>query len=228
MLETFRLKNFKAVRDSGEVRFTPLTALVGYNGSGKSSLIDGLQTFREIVVSGLDRAQSRWGGYEYIFNPPLQPVERTNGRRPKISPIEFAFTGTAIDGGQYQASMVIGLSPDGDGLYIEDERLNLRGKKLVVERNDAGQVLYGNQVLSMVDLSRGMSMFSPFPIPPRSLSGINVSYIEAAPPARSASWQFLALNPYEMGAPKPQMRTIGKVRLNGDGSNIAEYLMDIR
>jgi len=63
MLETFRLKNFKAVRDSGEVRLTPLTALVGYNGSGKSSLIDGLQTFREIVVSGLDRAQSRWGGY---------------------------------------------------------------------------------------------------------------------------------------------------------------------
>lgn len=228
MLETFRLKNFKGVRDSGEVRFTPLTAFIGYNGVGKSNLIDGLQTFREIVVSGLDHASSRWGGYEYILNAAGQSAERRNGKQSKIEPIEFTFAGTAIEGGQYQASMAIGLNPKRDEFCIEHEQLNLRGKKLVVERNNAGQIVYGNQVLSMAGLSPGMSMFSPFPIPPRSLSGINVTYIEAAPPARSASWQFLTLNPYEMGMPKPQMRTLGKVRLNSDGSNIAEYLMDIR
>ena len=186
MLETFRLKNFKAIRDSGEVRLMPLTALIGYNGVGKSNLLDGLQTFRETVVSGLDHALSRWGGYEYVLNPASQLAERRNGRSYQIEPIEFMFTGTAIEGGQYEASMTIGRNPDANRLYIEHEQLHLRGKKLVVERNNAGQIVYGNQVLSTVGLSPGMSMFSPFPMAPRSLSGINVTYIEAAPPARSA------------------------------------------
>ena len=39
-----RLKNFKAVRDSGEISFTPLTVFIGNNGSGKSSVIE-LQAF---------------------------------------------------------------------------------------------------------------------------------------------------------------------------------------
>ena len=53
-LQTFRLRNFKAVRDSGEVHFTPLTVFIGNNGSGKSSLIEGLETFQSIVLHGLD------------------------------------------------------------------------------------------------------------------------------------------------------------------------------
>lgn len=44
-LKSFQLKNFKAVRDSGMIEFTPLTAFIGNNGSGKSSLIEGLQTY---------------------------------------------------------------------------------------------------------------------------------------------------------------------------------------
>ena len=55
-LKSFRLKNFKAVRDSGVVHFTPLTVLIGDNGSGKSSLIEGLQTYQRIVTDGLDDA----------------------------------------------------------------------------------------------------------------------------------------------------------------------------
>ena len=41
-------------------------------------------------------------------------------------------------------------------------------------------------------------------------------------------WQFLTLNPFTMGEPKPQRRTTGEVYLESDGSNIAEYLLDIR
>src|SRR5579864_5569764 len=126
MLETFRLKNFKGVRDSGEVRFTPLTAFIGYNGVGKSNLIDGLLAFREIVVSGLDHALSRWGGYEYVLNAPAQSAERRNGKPPITEPIEFTFTGTAVEGGQYQASMAIGLNPKREEFCIEHEQLNLR------------------------------------------------------------------------------------------------------
>ncbi|MGH8645485.1 MAG: AAA family ATPase [Gammaproteobacteria bacterium] len=49
-LKSFRLRNFKAVRDSGTVKFTPLTVFVGNNGSGKSSLIEGLRTFKGVWV----------------------------------------------------------------------------------------------------------------------------------------------------------------------------------
>jgi AAA15 family ATPase/GTPase len=42
MLQSFRLKNFKAVRDSRAIRFTPLTVFIGNNGSGKSNIVEGL------------------------------------------------------------------------------------------------------------------------------------------------------------------------------------------
>ncbi|MFH1672908.1 MAG: AAA family ATPase [Pseudomonadota bacterium] len=38
-LSSFSLKNFKAVQDSKTIKFTPLTAFVGNNGSGKSSRV---------------------------------------------------------------------------------------------------------------------------------------------------------------------------------------------
>ena len=58
-LKSFRLKNFKAIRDSGVVKFTPLTVLIGDNGSGKSSLVEGLSTYQRIVTKG---PRSRNGG----------------------------------------------------------------------------------------------------------------------------------------------------------------------
>jgi hypothetical protein len=38
----------------------------------------------------------------------------------------------------------------------------------------------------------------------------------------------MTLNPDVMGAPIAQKRTGGEIQLNKDGSNIAEYLLNIR
>ena len=54
MLQSVRVRNFKAIVDSRTVRFGPLTAFIGHNGSGKSSLIEALETYQSIVVDGLD------------------------------------------------------------------------------------------------------------------------------------------------------------------------------
>ena len=35
-LDSIRVQNFKAIHDSGTVKLTPLTVLIGNNGSGKS------------------------------------------------------------------------------------------------------------------------------------------------------------------------------------------------
>ena len=42
------------------------------------------------------------------------------------------------------------------------------------------------------------------------------------------SWQFLSLSPQPMGQPRPQKRTSGRISLAKDGSNIGQYLLDIR
>jgi predicted ATPase len=42
------------------------------------------------------------------------------------------------------------------------------------------------------------------------------------------AWQFLTMNPERMGLPVPQQRTKGDVRLANDGSNVADFLLDLR
>src|SRR5262245_46618552 len=66
-LRTLRVKNFKAIRDSGTVRLTPLTVFIGNNGSGKSSLIEALETLQVIGKEGLDKAMQVWRGFEHIW-----------------------------------------------------------------------------------------------------------------------------------------------------------------
>jgi AAA15 family ATPase/GTPase len=68
MIGSMRLENFKAIRDSQVIRFTPLTALIGYNGSGKSSVVEGLETLQHIFKYGLDAAMQNWRGFEHIWN----------------------------------------------------------------------------------------------------------------------------------------------------------------
>ena len=51
-LSSVSIANFKAVRKSGTVKLTPLTVFIGNNGSGKSSLIEGLETYQETVSRG--------------------------------------------------------------------------------------------------------------------------------------------------------------------------------
>ena len=67
-LNSVSIENFKAVRKSGTVKLTPLTVFIGNNGSGKSSLIEGLETYQETVSRGLDAAIARWLGFEYVWN----------------------------------------------------------------------------------------------------------------------------------------------------------------
>ena len=90
-LKSFRLQNFKAIRDSGVVKFTPLTVLIGDNGSGKSSLIEGLQTYQRIVTDGLDAAMGMWRGFEFIRNAeaPQQADNSAASRAHQRGAIEF-------------------------------------------------------------------------------------------------------------------------------------------
>ncbi len=213
-LQSFQLKNFKAVRDSGRIEFTPLTVFIGNNGSGKSSLIEGLDTYRTILEQGLDAAVNRWRGFEYIRNLAVPHTEQLNdGVRPyETHGVEFALRGRTPRAA-FRATMTVNMSPGGNDLFIQNETLTVAGKT-VAERDATGHVhpSLPNAEVGGQALSDG-----------RSIVRGAAEVADAI-----ARWQFVTLNPFAMGSPRPQRRTGGAIHLANDGSNIAEYLLDIR
>ena len=225
-LKSFRLKNFKAVRDSGTVHFTPLTVLIGDNGSGKSSLVEGLRTYQHIVTVGLNKGMRTWRGFEHITNPPLDLADEEVLPK-KINPIEFLVR-WKTDSGSFRTQMRVNMSPGKRNICIEKESIQ-QGRRKVYERNRKGEVFSYKRILP-ITISNSRSVIQPWLLamnPSTDLEEDTSSdvFIEEE---SGFSWQFVTLNAYSMGQPRLQQRTGGLIRLEEDGSNIAEYLLDIR
>src|SRR5689334_1493651 len=93
-LDSFRLRRFKAVRDSGNIKLTPFTLLIGANGSGKSSLIEGLQACYELFFSDPTTVFARWHGFEHVFYKGSHTArKRMQGGLPAAHSIEFDLRG---------------------------------------------------------------------------------------------------------------------------------------
>ncbi len=123
-LNSFRLRNFKAVRDSGEIHFTPLTVFIGNNGSGKSSLIEGLKAFRDIAEDDLVDVMQSWHGFENVRYQASQPAVVRGQKRSKREPREHTITFEATghyDYGSYEVKMEIGLDPEREPRISREE-----------------------------------------------------------------------------------------------------------
>lgn len=220
----FRLKNFKAVRDSGSVRFTPLTVFIGNNGVGKSSLIEGLETVKTISERGLDQAVNHepWRGFEYIWNQAVPHTLRitSEGRQYQTNPMEFQITGAAQEGlgeaalyRNFHASSEVTAGPSVNEVFFFQEELQQKQKGLpnrTVTRSPDGKVF---------DVTEGAPPFREPLGPDESVLSAEVS---------THLWQFVRLNPEAMSAEKPLRRVAGYLPLATDGSNIGEYLLNLR
>ena len=236
-LKSFRLKNFKAIHDSGVVKFTPLTVLIGDNGSGKSSLIEGLRTYQRIVTDGLDAAMNEWRGFEFIRHGGA-PREAVNGaayRGRQPGAISFSLSHTVADDRQKTNAishwhlLKADCDQDSDEIFISEERWNVGGRKYLCR--DAA----GNMVDAKGEQLRGGISFPisfPLSFEPEKLSpGRSIFSSSRSNPSASKAikgWQFLALQAWGMGEPRPIQRAGSSIRLASDGANIAEYLNDIR
>ena len=220
-LTSVRIRNFKAIKDSGTIKLEPLTVLIGNNGSGKSSFIEGLETFERIVQEDLDHAMAPWHGFEHAWHHGVSHEDRqrtketTKEKRPwQANPMTFTVTGK--HGGRYlgafRAEMDITMGQGENDLFIQREKLSFR-KGIKVERDDTGLVRYDPM------------------LPGRQQTGLmedGKSVMQDLGAGGIGNWQFLTLVPQNMGEPVPQKRAGGSVRLSKDGTNIAQFLHWIR
>ena len=63
MIKTFRLRNFKAFEDTGNIELKPITVLAGTNSGGKSSILQSLLLLKQTLDSPADIAISLDGKY---------------------------------------------------------------------------------------------------------------------------------------------------------------------
>ncbi|MEN3331677.1 MAG: hypothetical protein V7641_1042 [Blastocatellia bacterium] len=221
-LETFRLKNFKAIQDSGVVHFTPLTVFIGNNGSGKSSLIEGLETFRGISVDELVEVMGDFRGYEHIrykgLSRNLVSARKKGSKRQQYDDsISFEVNGHYAKK-PYTVKTEVGLNDD-KNVFISHEEVTV-GKQVQFTRDANGRVKFQGKV---------PAKFGSVKIEPNVPMDDGLSIIGAIPYLDKivSDWQFLNLDPGAMGQPAPPYST-RKVQLNKDGSNIAEYLLEIK
>ena len=189
-LSSFSLKNFKAVQDSKTIRFTPLTVFIGNNGSGKSSIVEALETFQSIVLSDLDEAMIPWHGFEYIWN---MAREHKTIKGKISSPMTFVFRGMAQNE-KFKSHLEIVADANFNKIYFQEYKAAYNSGELT----DMHKFISNGEITD-----------------PKLKAFVN-------------GWQFLRLDPYLMTEPMPQKRSYAAIKLNQDGSNIAEYLQSVR
>jgi predicted ATPase len=211
ILSSVVIRNFKAIHYSKSLKLTPLTVLIGNNGSGKSSVVEGLETIHKLVTCDLDAAMQMWHGIEHIQNKSRKKQYDQYTKVGKHA-IEFTLKGY-LRKKRFSATTRINVRGEANEVFFEHESFKSGGttyERSDEEKKQRVSIISANKKNPTISFSPGISI----------LGEVLKNYIDR--------WQFLKLAPSEMGNPKPQMRTRQGVDLAKDGSNIAEYLLDIR
>jgi predicted ATPase len=208
-LSTFSVTNFKAIRKSRTIRLSPFTAVIGNNGSGKSSLIEALLTYHTFVTDDLDRAFQLWRGMDHIRNKSARTTIKVSEDNRSSKPISFALRGKSFDK-SFSVSNSINDRGKVNELFFEDEKGTVGDLKVerikANRRNIQGESqMAGGRIPESESVFKDCRFFKDF----------------------IAGWQFIMLNPAIMGIPRAKTMTKGRVILNSDGSNIGEYLLEI-
>ena len=207
-ITSIAVDNFKALRSSGTVRLKPLSVIIGNNGSGKSSLLEAVETYRRVVLEGVDAAMEQWQGFEHIRHKAALSRLTTAARHDpskQHGAMSFQFK-LAMPFGAVDLSMKVNVREAGNRLYIQDERYKL-GK--------------GTEVTRKAMVGAGLTAGEDWSV----IFGLPDMY-ETVEALRNLL--FLRLNPDAIGNLQSVKRSGGRIRLSGDGSNVTEYLIDLR
>lgn len=195
-IKELRIRNFKSIRDSTRIKLGPLTALIGNNGSGKSSLIEALEFMSVLASSDLPTAFSgSLGGPEHVWNKfDSKRTSRLMRNTEYINNLMiFNIKGM---GKNYRMSFEIILGYDN----ISMDNVNIVEEKVIYKT-----VSKENQI--------------------KVNNGQKLRYIDIEHPTTMSEWVFLDLDPKIIASAKDIDRGYGNKKLIKDGSNLANYLL---
>jgi predicted ATPase len=117
MLTTIRLREFKAVQDSGHIELGPMNVFIGRNGSGKSSVIEFVELVSNAVEFDLQMAATP-------FRRGRDLIRSWNKRGTEEALLSLSFDpGDVSAGDRVQYEFGIVAPGDGESLTISTERL---------------------------------------------------------------------------------------------------------
>lgn len=215
IIKSFRIKNFKAIQESGTVELSPLTIFIGNNGSGKSSFLESLEAYHTIIKQGVVLAMNRWRGFEQVRNQisehELKILEDTFV---ETNPTVFELR-QKIDTSTFRANMSVTLDSKSE-VFIQGEKLFF-GNKLIVERQINNR-FYFPEVKSYEFSAKAGNEFSILSNANLALWATLSRYINSRRTTSSSTklikwlkninqnkrfwesfnWQFVLLNPHQM------------------------------
>lgn len=120
------LRNYKSIADC-DVKLSPLTYLVGANGSGKSNFLDALHLVRDALNGSLDNAINERGGLSEVLRKssdhPTHFGIRLEFHLPDGQDGHYAFAVGAMPGGGYQVQQEeCSIGAAGKGPYFRLEK----------------------------------------------------------------------------------------------------------
>jgi predicted ATPase len=216
MIKKIQIKNFKAIR-AASVRIMDLTVFVGNNGSGKSSIIEALQTLQNILLYGLSKGfNERWFGLEHIRNV-SSTTSRNNGKIFE-NDIEIRIQGK-IGKEKYCYDIHFNVTANKDLYLITSESLK-KNKEIVFKAEIVDEK--GNAELFLEKNPQPTNyVANRLVLAEKNLHDNHEFVIQMA--NYIASWQFLTLEPERMYFPTQRDYGQQKVRMKCSGENIADF-----
>ncbi len=224
-IKSISIENFKALRKPGLVRLKPLSVIIGNNGSGKSSLMEAVETYVRVVTTGVDSAIEHWQGFEHIRHQAARAANSADvGLAKQPNAMRFALDIKTREA-TAKLSIAINTANNGNFLYVQQEQGAIGATSF--ERNAVGR--RANQSLGLVS---SVDLQASLETALKSVGSGDALLPYLAPFDKVTrglrEMLFLRLNPDTIGQLQSVKRTERRIQLASDGANIAEYLIDLR
>lgn len=216
MIDKISIKNFKAIQ-AATIKLSDISVFVGNNGSGKSSVIEALQTLQNVLLHGLSTGfNERWFGLEHIRN--TSTAEKGLGKKLFVNDIEIEIQGK-IEQDKYKYKVCFNTSRSGDLYLITHESLVLGKtevfKSEVVDEKGATEFFINNEPLPTGRIANNLVLSDKNLISQLPFAIKFGNYI--------SSWQFLSLEPERMYFPIRRDYSATSVRMKSTGENLADF-----
>lgn len=136
MLKSLRVQHFKSLADVF-VEFSPITILVGQNGSGKSNVVDALRFLRDSLRHGLDHAISERSGIDVL--------RQYSPTRPYAFSIDLRFEYSIDDKGTFPATYSFKVVGSGSNYRVESEEATWFDESYLYDEKGGGVTSTGIQ-----------------------------------------------------------------------------------